>query len=146
MPTYEYSCPSGHNFEIFCSISSKPEAPPCPEVLCYEQLEPTDIAQPVEPRVCGLPAKQVFLTPPDLWITGDCGNRKTVLDTPGSKANKAGYVHTHGNIGVQKVSVGAGGALNPRTHREHPLAERVRPDYKTTTKRRLRAEGKLPAK
>jgi hypothetical protein len=104
-------------------------------VRCNEDFSPV-----VEP--CGLAAKQVFLTAPDLWITGDSGNRKTVLDTPGAKAHKAGYVHSHGDIGVQKVSVGAGGALNPRTHREHPLAARVQPDYKTSTKRRLRAEGK----
>ena len=140
MPTYEFRCPEGHTFEIFCSISSKPNAPPCPAEVAdpaHGQEDASPVANP-----CGLAAKQVFLTPPDLWITGDSGNRKTVLDTPGAKANKAGYVHSHGDIGVQKVSVGAGGALNPRTHREHPLAARVQPDYKTSTKRRLRAEGK----
>lgn len=144
MPTYEYRCPDGHDFEIFCSISSKPEAPPCPYERCTVDGHDDVLCKSDDPciAVCGLPAKQVFLTAPDLWITGDSGNRKTVLDTPGAKAHKAGYVHSHGNIGVQKVSVGAGGALNPRTHREHPLAARVQPDYKTSTKRRIRSEGK----
>jgi len=30
MPTYEYRCPAGHQFEVFQRISDKPEAP-CPE-------------------------------------------------------------------------------------------------------------------
>lgn len=139
MPTYEYACPEGHQFEIYCSISSKPDAPPCPEVLYYERLEPTEMAQPVEPHVCGLPARQVFLTPPTTWIPGV--DHKTVLDYPGSKAHKAGHVHSHGFKYATKVSVGAGGAINPRTSAENPLAQRIIPDYKTSTKRRLRKEG-----
>lgn len=51
-----------------------------------------------------------------------------ILDYPGSKALKAGYVHTHGDPGVSKVSIGPGGALNPKSAALHPLANRVVPD------------------
>ena len=146
MPTYEYQCPEGHQFEIRCStISAKPDAPECPCIVarpvghgnggdfcegCAEEEVP-----------CGLVAKQVFITPPVTWIPGV--DHKTVLDYPGSKGLKAGHVHTHGFKHVNKVSVGAGGALNPRTSAENPIVDRVIPDYKTSTKRRMRKEGLL---
>lgn len=155
MPTYEYECPEGHQFEIYCSISSKPENPPCPvsirmrfrEDKCEQQMShgrdgaaQCDVC-PVEPEPCELPARQVFLTPPTTWIPGV--DHKTVLDYPGSKAHKAGHVHSHGFKYATKVSSGAGGMINPRTSAEAPIVNRVIPDYKTSTKRRLRKEGLL---
>lgn len=147
MPTFEFACPEGHTFEIYCSISSKPEAPPCPVALFFERSEPVEVTcddetvtmTPVQPHVCGLPARQVFLTPPTTWIPGV--DHKTVLDYPGSKGLKAGHVHSHGFKHATKMSVGAGGVINPRTSPENPIVDRVIPDYKTSTKRRLRKEG-----
>ena len=104
MPTYEFMCPDAHVHEIFCSISSKPATPPCP--------------------VCGKDSKQAFLTAPHVW------KGLYVLDYPGSKALKAGFIHSHGDPGVSKVSVGAGGALNPKTQDLHPIAHNVFPDRK----------------
>lgn len=102
MPTYEYACPENHTHEIFCSISSRPTAPACP--------------------ACGEPCRQVFLTAPHVW------KGLYIFDYPGSKAQKAGYIHSHGDPGVSKVSVGAGGALNPKSRELHPLAHSVIPD------------------
>lgn len=116
MPTYEFRCPEGHDTEHFCSISAKPERLACPHVS----------AEGGEP--CGQPAKQVFLTAPEYWIPGV--NKQTVMDYPGSKRLKAGYVHGYVDPGVKKVSVGAGGALNPSTAPVHPLAGQVRPEWK----------------
>ena len=150
MPTYEFQCANGHNFEHRCSISNKPNELPCPveielpavDVSCTdsEHEQPCSCQCPkTEKAPCGAEATQVFRTAPPIWIPGVTHN--TVLDYPGSKAHKAGFQMSHGNIGVKKVSVGAGGALNPRTHREHPLASAVIPDPKTSVKRRLRTEG-----
>ncbi len=36
MPTYEYRCPNGHEFEVFQKMSDEPVAP-CPE--CGEEAE-----------------------------------------------------------------------------------------------------------
>lgn len=102
MPTYEYACPSAHTHEIFCSISAKPSSPPCP--------------------TCGEACKQVFLTSPHVW------KGLYVLDYPGSKEKKAGYVHSHVDPGATRVSVGAGGALNPKSKELHPMAHKVIPD------------------
>ena len=104
MPTYEFLCPNEHVHEIFCSISSKPTSPTCP--------------------ACGASAKQVFLTAPHVW------KGIYVLDYPGSKALQAGYVHSHGDPGVEKVSSGAGGMLNPKTKDLHPIAQNVFPERK----------------
>ena len=102
MPTYDFQCENAHITELFCSISSKPDTRPCPE--------------------CGAPSKQVFTTAPHVW------KNILVLDYPGSKALKAGYVHTHGDPGASKVSIGAAGALNPKTKELHPLAHSVMPE------------------
>lgn len=134
MPTYEFECPEGHQFEIFCSISSKPEHPPCSVVVEKAFCSPCT-------EECGKAAKQVFRTPPTTWIVGE--GHKTVLDYPGSKGLKAGYVHSHGFKHATKVSSGAGGVINPRTSAEHPVVNNIIPDYKTSTKRRLRKEGLL---
>lgn len=102
MPTYDFKCSRDHVLEHFCSISAKPDTLPCPE--------------------CGEPMRQVFLSAPHQW------KNLYVLDYPGSKALKAGFVHSHGDPGVRRVSVGAGGALNPKTSPLHPLARNVIPD------------------
>lgn len=102
MPTYDYQCENNHVHEHFCTISAKPETRPCPD--------------------CGLDAKAVILTAPHQW------KGLYVLDFPGSKALKAGYVHSHGDPGVSRVSVGPGGQLNPKSAPLHPLAHRVIPD------------------
>jgi len=44
MPTYEYECPLGHQFELVCSISAHSRTTECPE--------------------CAASAVQVFRTPP----------------------------------------------------------------------------------
>ena len=150
MPTYEFLCEAQHTFEIYCSISSKPDHPSCPievvypvpavAIMCTEHEPGCTCKQPAPERgPCGAPSKQVFLTPPTTWIPGV--DHKTVLDYPGSKAHKAGHVHSHGFKHATKVSSGAGGMINPRTSAENPIVDRVIPDYKTTTKRRLRKEG-----
>jgi len=102
MPTYDYMCKNDHHVEHFCSISAKPETLPCPE--------------------CPEPMKPVILTAPHQW------KNLYVLDFPGSKALKAGYVHSHGDPGVRRVSSGAGGMLNPKAAPLHPLANNVIPD------------------
>lgn len=106
MPTYSFQCPEGHTFDIFCSISAKPDAPPCPEP-------------------CGLTGRQVFTSMPSINDTS-----VMILDYPGSKRLKAGYVHAYVDPGVKKVSVGAGGALNPSTAPRHPAAKMVQPEWK----------------
>lgn len=102
MPTYDYMCPNNHHIEHFCSISAKPDTLPCAE--------------------CTEPMKAVILTAPHQW------KGLYVLDFPGSKALKAGYVHSHGDPGVARVSSGAGGMLNPKSAPIHPLARNVIPD------------------
>lgn len=107
MPTYDQRCPNGHVFERFCSIRERdanPE-PNCPE--------------------CGLPSGQVFTSMPSINNT-----EVMILDYPGSKRLKAGYVHSHVDPGPTKVSVGAAGALNPSTKERHPAAQWVKPEWK----------------
>lgn len=115
MPTYSFQCPEGHIFDLFSSISAKPDAPPCEHTP--EGVEGA--------TACGLPAKQVFTSMPSINDTN-----VMILDYPGSKRLKAGYVHAYVDPGVKKVSVGAGGALNPSTSPRHPLAQQVRPEWK----------------
>ena len=110
MPTFEYSCENGHRFEVRSSTSNKPDHPPC------------------EVEGCTAPTKQGFFTAPELWIPGV--NKETVLDYPGSKRLKAGYVHHMVDPGVKKVSSGYGGVLNPSFKERHPLAKVVQPDWK----------------
>lgn len=104
MPTYDYGCENHHDFEHRCNVSARPETIPCPV------------------EGCGKLAKQIILGTPYVW------KDTYVFDYPGSKRLKAGFVHSHGDPGVKKVSVGAGGALNPSTKSLHPLADRVQPD------------------
>lgn len=115
MPTYDYKCDSGHVFERFCSISAK-EAdpnPPCPWVETEGSV------------ACGLRSRQILSSMPALNNT-----EIYILDYPGSKRLKAGYVHSHVDPGPTKVSSGFGGCLNPSTAPLHPLAEKVSPDWK----------------
>lgn len=102
MPTYDYMCSNDHHIEHFCSISAKPATLPCPE--------------------CGQDMRSVILTSPHVW------KNIYILDYPDSKRLKAGYVHSHGDPGVKKVSSGYGGALNPKSAPLHPIADRVIPE------------------
>lgn len=104
MPTYDYGCEDKHDFEVRCSISARPATTPCPHPGCTKL------------------AKQIILTAPHTWLG------LYILDYPGSKALKAGYVMSHGDHGVKKVSSGYGGSLNPSTRDLHPLAEAVQPE------------------
>lgn len=107
MPTYDYSCgDESHDFEHFCSISAKPATLPCP--------------------TCQKDAKSIIKSVPHVW------KGLYILDYPGSKALKAGYVHSHGDPGVQKVSSGFGGSLNPSTRDLHPLAKAAQPEHAPT--------------
>jgi len=155
MPTYEYQCEDGHDFEVYCTISARPEAPPCTEVVFVPHVSPTDLGlEPTEDEVpdplhgraytqdnvpgtlclCGATSRRVFRTAPMIW-TSETHN--TVLDYPGSKSKKAGYTMSHADKAATRVSCGAGGMINPRTSAEHPMAARVMPEWKTSTRRRL---------
>lgn len=105
MPVYDFECENGHLFEVRCSIANRTDEHRC------------DVED------CDALGRQVLLQAPML---NDPNVR--ILDYPGSKKFKAGYVHSHGDRAVSKVSVGAGGALNPSTKAVDPLVQHVRPD------------------
>lgn len=94
VPNYDFKCANDHLTEKRFTVSAKPDTIECPE--------------------CGEEARTVILGAPYTWTN------TFILDYPGSKALKAGYVHSHGDHGVEKLSVGYGGALNPRHKREAP--------------------------
>lgn len=113
MPTYDFECPNGHVFEVRCSVADREKEHFCPfEVMTH-----------VGECRCQLPGKRVILEAPML---NDPNVR--ILDYPGSRKHKAGYVHSHGDKPVSKVSVGYGGANNPTTRALHPIVNHVRPD------------------
>jgi putative FmdB family regulatory protein len=88
MPNYDFSCPNGHpDYEVRCSIASKADEPhPCPE--------------------CGVAGKSVILVSPAMPTL-------IVVDYPGSKKHKAGYIHSHGDRSGTKVQAGYGGKITP---------------------------------
>lgn len=86
MPSYDFMCPDGHTHEIFCRMSEKPSSPACPE--------------------CTRATHQVILTAP-------ATPKLIVIDYPGSKKFKAGYQHSHGDRGSDKIQVGYGGKITP---------------------------------
>lgn len=104
MPTYDFKCPQGHLFECFRSISAH-EADPHPH--CPHEG-------------CGLPGSRVLISMPYINNT-----EVMILDYPGSKRLKAGYVGDYVDPGVKKVSVGYGGVLNPRTAPYDPIADAI---------------------
>ena len=159
MPTYEYLCEDGHEFEVYCTISARPESPSCTEIVFVPHVSPTDLGleatqaediNATQGRVytqddvvgtlclCGATSKRVFRTAPMVW-TSETHN--TILDYPGSKKQKAGYTMSHGDKAATRVSSGAGGMINPRTSAEHPMAARIMPEWKTSTRRRLGIPG-----
>lgn len=115
MPNYDYRCPRDHVWNRFCSIREHDAItdPPC-----------EGPGEEVGAR-CGLPSHQVFTSMPSINNT-----EVMILDYPGSKRLKAGYVHAYVDPGVKKVSVGYGGALNPTTAPRHPAAKMVQPEWK----------------
>lgn len=129
MPSYDFECPDGHIFELRSSITNKPDAPPCTHIVHEQEVSLIGETRPrVVPTYCGKPSKQIFTTMPVIWIPGV--NKETVLDYPGSKRLKAGYVHHMVDPGVKKVSSGYGGVLNPSFKDRHPLSKVVQPDWK----------------
>ena len=110
MPTYEFECEEGHQFEIFCSISSKPENPSCP-------------AEFEDGTICGKTSRQVILSAP--FINN---SELRILDYPGSKRLKAGYVHSHGPKMATKTQVGYGGKVEPVRRHLDPIADWAQPE------------------
>lgn len=86
MPVYDYECPDGHIFEIRCSLEKRQEFVDCPE--------------------CQKKAKQIILAVPALLTT-------IIPSYPGCKKAKAGYQHSHGDIGSTKIQSGPGGMARP---------------------------------
>lgn len=115
MPNYDYKCEAGHVFEHRCSIADKPVTLPCPTQG--------------EEGPCGLPAKFIITQMSSINDT-----EVMILDYPGSRRLKAGYVHAYVDPGVKKVSSGPGGMLNPRTNATHPAAQWVQPEWKAARK------------
>ena len=107
MPVWTYECTNNHGFDRRDSIANREATPiiPCPE--------------------CGADAHFVLAYAPRVNNT-----EVAILDYPGSKGLKAGYVHSHGPKSATKVSVGAAGVLNPSTRPLNPLAYSVQPDWK----------------
>lgn len=110
MPSYDRECLTcGLDFEVFVKLISQREDPqPCPE--------------------CGGESKKVILNAPALNNTEICILSYT-SEGQSSKRLKAGFVHSHGQKPVTKVSAGYGGVLNPSTRAENPVTkEWVQPE------------------
>jgi putative FmdB family regulatory protein len=102
VPVYDYACPKGcEDYEVRCSIADRALPHPCP--------------------LCGEHGKQVILTVPAM-------PKVIVVDYPGSKKHKAGFVHSHGDKSATKTQVGFGGAVN-RSHKPvDPIAALAQPE------------------
>lgn len=102
MPVYDFRCPEGHDYEVRCSIAAR-----------------------VDPHLCGcgLPGKLVILTAPRVNDTS-----VVILDYPGSKRLKAGYVHSHGPKMATRVSSGYGGVVTPVQRHQHPIGDFAQPE------------------
>lgn len=124
MPTYEYKCEDGHVTEHRCMPSNMPQERACDHKVAGYRIDIHEA--PTTPVLCGKPARRAFITPPTLWIVDHTHN--TVLDTPSAKANKAGYVHTHGDKPSTKVQSGAGGMCRPDFKHHDEVANWVKPD------------------
>lgn len=126
MPTYNYRCEAGHTTERFCSIRERDENPnpPCTELVDADNGSPTKLP-------CGAATTQVFTAMPSVNNT-----EVMILDYPGSKRLKAGYVHAFVDPGPTRVSVGAAGALNPHSKERHPAAQWVKPEWKSDVRKR----------
>lgn len=128
MPTYEYLCEHGHVTEHRCMPSDMPQEVTCthPAVTVIPDIYYTD--KPLEQSTfpCHKTARRAFLTPPTLWIVGQTHER--VLDTPGAKANKAGYQHTHGDRPATRTTSGPGGMSRAEYKYDHPDAKWFKPD------------------
>lgn len=121
MPTYNYRCEAGHITERFCSIRERDENPNPP---CPHPIADGDDASALTRR-CDCKTTQVFTSMPSINNT-----EVMILDYPGSKRLKAGYVHAYVDPGPTKVSSGFAGALNPSTKERHPAAQWVKPEWK----------------
>jgi hypothetical protein len=139
MPTYNYRCSKGHITERRCSISARDADPnpPCPYEIPFEDQKEA----PLHPayrsggsdtyiRRCGAPTTQVFLSAPSINDTNVMIMAYKTNDGQSSRRLMAGHIHAYVDPGVKKVSVGAGGALNPPTKERHPAANWVKPEWK----------------
>ena len=100
MPVYDFSCENDHIIEVRCSIADREK-----ERICEE---------------CGLPIHQIHLTFPAMPTT-------IIVDYPGSKKHKAGYVHSHGDHMATKTQFGYGGGQAPKEV-TNPFAKGAMPD------------------
>jgi hypothetical protein len=110
MPNYDFECtgPEKHTHEISCSIADSLKQKFCP--TCYEPMK----------RLISCP----HINDPN----------KVILDYPGSKKLKAGYVHSHGDKVAEKTSVGYGGIIQANNFKHsHPLVDSglVKPEFRT---------------
>ncbi len=102
MPTYDYGCKNGHDFEVRCSIADRPQELSCP--------------------TCGGSSHQVILQAPKLFTT-------IVPDYPGSKKLKAGYTLSHADKNATKTLSGPYGMVQKKEI--DPNAPRiVAPDFR----------------
>jgi putative FmdB family regulatory protein len=102
VPTYEYRCQNDHVFDVRCSIAARPDVERC--------------------QTCDRPATRL-ISVPHVNNPEHC-----VLDYPGSKRLKAGYVHSHGDKIGTKVMSGPAGMTRPDRKHEHPIAKNVIPE------------------
>jgi hypothetical protein len=101
MANYDFQCKNEHIFEITCTIAERNNSFFCPE--------------------CQEPGKRVFLSFP---MVNDPNNM--ILEYPGSKKLKAGYVHSHGDRPAEKTSSGWGGIIQGGNKKHHdPIANGV---------------------
>ncbi len=105
MPVYDFGCSAGdeHLFEHRCSIADKPASIPCPVEGCELQATQKHIGVPAMPTTI-------------------------IVDYPGSKRLKAGYVHSHGPKAATKTQFGYGGAVSPERKHLNPVADNVIPE------------------
>lgn len=140
MPTYNYRCSEGHITERRCSISARDANPnpPCTHETPITGLLGDPLPEPAfwpqggaaYTRICGKPTTQVFLSAPSINDTNVMIMSYKTSDGQSSRRFMAGHIHTYVDPGVKKVSVGAGGALNPPTKERHPAAQWVKPEWK----------------
>lgn len=116
MPVYDFECPDGHIYEVRCSIAEREQAFACTHAV-YTVGAVTGDEPGNEP--CGQIGKRLISTP--------AMPTTIVLDYPGSKRLKAGYVHSHGPRKASKIQSGYGGMVSPERKHLHPIANNVIP-------------------
>lgn len=100
MPVYDFCCKNEHHYEVRCKVAERGNTWNCPD--CQEAGKQIHIAVPAMPTTI-------------------------VVDYPGSKRLKAGYVHSHGNHSASKTQFGYGGKQAPKEV-THPMAKMAKPE------------------